>query len=514
MTWQWQLLSFLLTLGVPALIGFFAPRRRRPWALALWIMAPLLVVLAVGASEMASGKASPTDLDKLVYGLLLIGSFVAVPWLIACGVGYAAGAFLRRQLRPEPGAASSEPAPVPAAAPKPKPAVRPSTPAPDPLAPTWSPPSGWRAAHVGFDHDDLVLDGLPVWSLPWRREDAEPVMLAHPAHPAQQHRFTIYNIDDGKHATRFAAAALSNGVCGFYRWLVPADAASGTSDDGRLRFEHDLGPFEDRRYDAVAPVARLCDVRTGALLFDGLAWSSSRVVPQGDGSLLLALEHREQQTILRIDPVSATFCNLAEPGSEHPLSALVEAAAAARAACDNPGNAYSGRRVAPDGSLLVELEATEWANTHWVNAPRVTEIATGRVLLDFWRTDWDAIVSFPRPRTVGLSLRRYRDGGAAEAEIDLAGERYVLFGPKGTTAGPLGELAEALTTAARASAMATAPRQAMIRARPSARNWLVALAILVGAILLIAVATVVTLRVQGEREPTRLDTIPSMPGER
>jgi hypothetical protein len=34
-------------------------------------------------------------------------------------------------------------------------------------------------------------------------------------------------------------------------------------------------------------------------------------------------------------------------------------------------------------------------HTHWVNSPRVTEIATGRVLLDLWGTDWDAFVNFP-----------------------------------------------------------------------------------------------------------------------
>jgi hypothetical protein len=515
MAWLWQLLSFLVSFGVPALIGIFAPRRWRLWALALWIVAPLLIVLAVGASEMASGKASPADLDKLLYGVLLIGSFVAAPWLIGCGVGYAAGAFLRRGLRPEAAAEATRPAPAPAAAPKPSPAGRTATAPPlDPLAPTLSPPAGWQSAHVGFDRDGLVLDGLSVWSLPWRREEAEPVMLAHPAHPSQQHRFTIYGIDDGRQATRFAAAELSNGVWGFYRWIVPADAPSGTSVDGSLRFEHDLGRFENGRYDAVAPIACLGDARSGALLFEGAAWSSSRIVPQADGSLLLALEHRQQQTILRIDPASGTFRDLAERGSERPVTALAETAAAARATCDDPTNAFYGRRVAPDGSLVVEFAAAEWANTHWVNAPRVTEIATGRVLLDLWGTDWDAAASFPRPRGVRLSLRRYHHGGAAEAEIDLDGGCYVLFGTEDPTTGPLGELVEALTAAARASAAAAGPRRAIPRARPTARNWLVALAILVGAILLIAIATIVTLRVQGEPEPTRLDTIPHIPGER
>jgi hypothetical protein len=393
-----QLIPLVVAVGVPALIGFLVPRRWRLWALALWILAPLLIVLVLAASEIASGKANPADLDKLVYGVLLIGSFVAAPWMIACGVGYALGAMLRGRA-PSAAMAADPPLPAPTQRPSADPDVS-TPPPPDRFVPTLSPPSGWDAAHVGFGHDDLVLGGLPVWSLPWRREPSGPVMLAHPAHPSQQHAFTIYSIDDGTRATRFAAAELSNGVWGFYRWIVPADAPSGTSADGTLRFEHDLGSLENGRYDAIAPVARLSAARTGALLFDGAAWFSSRIVPQADGSLLLALEHRQQQSIFRIDPVRCSFRDLAEPASERPLVALADAAAAARAACDDP-SAGAGRRT----------------------------------------------LSMPPP---GLT----------------------------------------------------------------ARNWLVALAILAGAVSLIAVATLVTLRVQGDQEPRRLDTIPPMPSER
>jgi hypothetical protein len=503
-----MLLQLALAIGVPALIARFAPRRWRLWAVGLWAVAPVLIALALAGSEIASGEASPADLDKLIYGLLLIGSFLLLPWLIACAAGFALGAMLRGRAGPTPVA----PAPAPPPAEDARPIAE--TPAAGTDGPTLAPPGGWRAAHVGFDGDDLVLDGLPVWSLPWRKEETTgPVELAHPAHPHQQHAFTVYNIDDGARATRFAAAELSNGVWGFYRWVVPADAPSGTSADGALRYEHDLGPQAQGHYDSTAPIARLYDQQTQALLFDGAAWRSSRIAPQEDGSLLLSLEHAERQTIFRIDPAAHAFRDLAAPEALRPLADLSGAGAAARAACDDPANTYLGRRVAPDGSLLVELQSVEWGNSHWVRSPRVIEIASGRVLLDLWGTDWDAWPSFPRPRTVRLSFRRYHFGGGAEAELELAPDRYTLFGSSGPTVGPLRGLPQALEDAAAARAVAAAPpRPAIPRPRPTARKWLVALLILVGALVVIAVATLVTLRLQGQPAPPKLDTIPPMPG--
>jgi hypothetical protein len=511
-----NLLQLALALGAPALIALFAPRRWRLWAIGLWTLAPLLILLALAAGEIATGKASPADLDKLIFGLLLIGSFLLVPWLLACGVGYAIGAFLRGRVRPRaepptPPEPPKNPATPMVEAPLVPPPAAPGPPA-DPRAPTLSAPSGWQAAHVGFDRDGLVLDGLPVWSLPWRKESGGPIMLAHPAHPTQQHAFSTYAIDDGGRATRFAAAELSNGVWGFYRWLTPADAPSGASADGGLRYEHDFGPYVDGRYDRTAPCARLHDERTGALLFDGEAWASSRIVPQADGSLLLSLEHGERQSLFRIDPPAGAFRDLATPGGPRPLAELGAAAAAARAECDLPANTYIGRRVAPDGSLRVELQWVEWSNSHWVRSPRVIEIATGRGLLDLWGTDWDASVSFPRARAVRLSFRRYHFGGHAEVELDLAPERYILFESGCVACGPLGELPEALETAAGKTAAQAPPRPSIARPRPTARSSLVALLILMATLGLIAAATLITLRLQGEPAPQKLDTIPPMPG--
>jgi hypothetical protein len=371
-------------------------------------------------------------------------------------------------------------------------------------------PGGWEAAHVGVEHDGFVLDGLPVWSLVWREEPGVRLRLPHPAHPGQQHAFSVYDIDDGARAARFAAAELSNGVWGFYRWVASADAGVGESANGTLRYTHDLGAYEHGRYDRAEPIARIYDVRTGKLVFDGAAWRSGRVVPQKDGAWLLSLVQGELQTLFRIEPAAGTFRDLGGSARPRPLAELQRAAAAARRACDDQADAALGRRIAPDGSIMVELHAVEWSNTHWVRSPRVTEIATGRVLLDLWGTDWDAWPAFPRRRTVRLSLRRYRLGGDAEAEIQLAPDRYVVFEPAGESVGPLSDLPEALEAASRRAAAAAPRRPRVTPLRPTLRSYFVALLIFLGTLALIAAATLLSLRLQPQ-PPQKLDTIPPMP---
>jgi hypothetical protein len=63
----------------------------------------------------------------------------------------------------------------------------------------------------------------------------------------------------------------------------------------------------------------------------------------------------------------------------------------------------------------------------------------------------------------------------------------------------------------RASRRGQPPRREIAPVRATARNWLVAGMILAGALAAIAAATWITIRLQGEPRPQRLDTIPAMP---
>ncbi|MGF7149533.1 hypothetical protein FHS96_003184 [Sphingomonas zeicaulis] len=379
--------------------------------------------------------------------------------------------------------------------------------------PTTQAPWGWQPVHVGTERDGLTIDGLDIWALRWHDAPEGQCWLPHPAHPDQQHLFTIHSVEDGRTATTFAAAEVSNGVWGFYRWIVPADAAAGRSADGSLRYQHDLGPFSGGRYDAVAPVARLFETADGAPLFDGDAWTSSRIVPQADGALLLVLKMHEDETIFRIEPATGQFRDLAEREAWHPLRGLTAAAAAAHEKAETRRGRYLDRRVAPDGSMVVLCAAAEWANSHWVASPRVISVADDAVLLDLWGNDWDAAISFPRRGAVRLALRRYTQPGRATLELDLASSTCRIVAPAGV-ASANAPIAQAPSLAMRA--MRSAAPAATDMARPpmpvgrgfTARSARVALLILIGAA--VAVAAIVFV-IESNRPPSsqRLTPLPA-----
>lgn len=94
------------------------------------------------------------------------------------------------------------------------------------------------------------------------------------------------------------------------------------------------------------------------------------------------------------------------------------------------------RQISPDGSIRVDIDSKEWGNSHWVDSPRIIEVATGRVVLDLWETDWDAAMSFPGDQQVRIHFRRYHAGGALSVELNLARDTYQILHEPGHE-GPL-----------------------------------------------------------------------------
>jgi hypothetical protein len=192
-----NLVKWLAGLAIPMLLARFVPRRWLVVTLVAWSLLPAFVVLALFLGEVARTPSELAEPGKILLALLFYGGFLIVPWLVMSIMGIVVGLALRRQR-----ARQAEPATTP---PRPRPRQQ------------------WRARHIGFERDGLILDGLDVWGNQWRRLGTATFELPHPAHPKELHRFEIYEAGDGAQARQFAASELSNGVWGFYT----ADGAGG-----------------------------------------------------------------------------------------------------------------------------------------------------------------------------------------------------------------------------------------------------------------------------------------------
>jgi len=301
---------------------------------------------------------------------------------------------------------------------------------------------------------------------------------------------------------------------GFDDTRVRDTRIAGTSADGSLRFENRYTGDAGGRMADLAPTAWIWDTVTGETLAEGTAWMWSQVTPQPDGTLLLAMRHYNRDALFRLDPATRTFRTLGERRPDESLGQLAAAIDRAHKASMDKANAYMGLRLAPDDSLRVELVAVEWSNSHWVNSPRVIEVATGRVLLDLWGTDWDGVASFPRERCVSLGLRRYRSRIALRAVLDLASDSFTIDGqdPWPPSLGPLANIAPALEAASRLAVASPTPHGAHHRAprRIGSRQLVVTLLILIGALATIGALSFVAVRLHPE-PPRKLTPLPKMP---
>lgn len=93
-------------------------------------------------------------------------------------------------------------------------------------------------------------------------------------------------------------------------------------------------------------------------------------------------------------------------------------------------------RLSPDQTIKLELLISEWSPSLWTHAPRLTEVATGHVILDLWGTSWDALAAWVGSSGLRLDLRRYDQGGTLTVLIDFPAETY-RFGDPGALGYPL-----------------------------------------------------------------------------
>jgi hypothetical protein len=191
-------------IAVQALSILSVPQRWLARAQVLWVTSPLIATAI--ALLWANLFRSPQWLTNTLLGIGLVGFVFVLPWLVLCLVGFGFGLVLRRVFRGRPSAIAITIAAQPLSQ-------------PPPLA-----MAGWRSVHVGFAQDGLTIAGCDIWAGNWR-EMGEVVQLPHPAHPAQLHRYEVYETGTAPTLTRFAAAELSNGVWGFYVPISDTGAA-------------------------------------------------------------------------------------------------------------------------------------------------------------------------------------------------------------------------------------------------------------------------------------------------
>ncbi|MEO5625882.1 MAG: hypothetical protein ABIQ70_07740 [Dokdonella sp.] len=499
-----------------------------------WLLVPAFVYWAMIAMELLTRSVVDHALGTAMFGFLLIGSVVAIPWLVLCLIGFGIGFVLRRRLRGHadlPEAASSAQQKNLLASREER--VRESQGEPSDLAsvvarsgiafaraPFIAPAqtTDWREAHIGFCNSGLRLMGIEVWKNQWRALRWPPLRLPHPAHRLQIHRYDVYEIGPPERAVRFAAAELSNGVWGFYV-PTPPPTDAGESADGSLHFRRHGGRQVDGRDDSSESWFVITDIASGQVLVDCKAWASSEVTKRADRCLFLHLRSNGYDALFRLVAQARCFSNLGEAGPDLPLTALAGVVEQARLATCRSERTPSYRRIATDGSNRVDLHSVEWSNSHWVNSPRVIEIASGRVVLDLWNTDLDATVSFMEGSIVRLDMTRYRRGGNASLELDLAANTYRLHcvGRDGSAdrSGGLESLADVFSNFsvsgadehARTWPTGMGPRQ---NAPPSAiAAWRTAALILAAAMIAIVLIGLVARQTSAPLRQ-KLDSVPAM----
>jgi hypothetical protein len=409
----------VVALVIPALLVARVPRRWLPPAITLWTLSPAIAFFVLELIGKAVGTPAQPQTGSFGNALLLVGSFLLIPWILICLTGFGIGFAIRTRIRKPPA----------------------------------------RSLPMNEVTPQRPANTHPVFT---------PVPVSFPVQPVME----------------------------------------GVSADGKLRYEHRQGEFINGRYDSVSLCAVLIDTATGQTLVDCAGWAGSEITAQPDDSLFLHLRQNQFEWLFRIDSQTKLFRDLGAGGGDKPLSVLARAVKEAWHAPHKSPPQY--RHISRDGTIRVDLAAQEWTNGNWVNAPRVIEIASGSVLLDLWGTDWDGTVFFREVGRVRLDCRRAHVGGGLSVVLDVARGCYqitVAPGPGGALPEqPLDGIAEGLEAASRRGARAN---QAFYVSSHSLAAWKSALLILIGAVVLIAIASYLSVRL--EPKPGPLTPIPHVP---
>ena len=69
---------------ISALIVARTPSRRLIWVMLLWLLAPAILMAGMMALGALLNPRHDEPLSQAIFGVMLIGVFVAVPWMLVC----------------------------------------------------------------------------------------------------------------------------------------------------------------------------------------------------------------------------------------------------------------------------------------------------------------------------------------------------------------------------------------------------------------------------------------------
>ena len=92
----------IVALVIPALLVAKVPRRWIPAAITLWTLSPAIAFFVLELIGKAIGTPAQPQTGSFGDALLLIGSFLLIPWILICLTGFGIGFAIRDRIRKPP----------------------------------------------------------------------------------------------------------------------------------------------------------------------------------------------------------------------------------------------------------------------------------------------------------------------------------------------------------------------------------------------------------------------------